>query len=445
MRHGRLPGICVAALIGLAVPVSADDAVMVTDRGRDAYSQPLPVLAPERIEGFRAGRSLFRQAWLLAPSTDQPELDGLGPLFNRLSCIACHVKNGRGEPPDGPDDVMRSTLLRLSVAGTDPHGGPNPHPVYGDQLNPDGIPGVPGEGKATLRWHEHEEALAGGETIRLRRPELVVRDLAYGPLETGTMTSVRLAPPVYGLGLLEAVPEEAILALAAANGGRANRVWDVERGAPAIGRFGLKANQPSLRQQNAGALAGDIGITSRLFPNETCTPAQTACAAGVNRRRPELADTQLDALTLYVQALAVPARRGADDAEVRAGEELFAGVGCAACHAPVLTTGPHPVAELAGRTIHPYTDLLLHDLGEGLADGRPDFLAGGREWRTPPLWGIGLAEVIAGRAFYLHDGRARTLAEAILWHGGQAQAARDAFRDLPPERRAELLAFIRSL
>ncbi|PWC32032.1 thiol oxidoreductase [Azospirillum sp. TSO22-1] len=429
----------------MAPTALADDGILVSAQGRDAYSRPLPSLETGRGEAFRHGRSLFRQAWLLAPSAESAGLDGLGPLFNRLSCIACHVKNGRGEPPDGAGDVMRSTLLRLGLPGAGPHGEPAPHPVYGDQLNPDGIPGVPGEGKATLVWHEREETLAGGETVRLRRPEVLLRDLAYGPLGADVLTSVRLAPPVFGLGLLEAVPESAILALAAGNGGRPNMVWDVTKGASALGRFGLKANQPSLRQQNAGALAGDIGITSTLFPDEACTAAQTACRAAANPRRPELTDAQLDALTLYVQALAVPERRNADDPVVRAGGRLFADLGCASCHAPTLTTGPHALPELAGRTIHPYTDLLLHDLGDGLADGRPDFLATGREWRTPPLWGIGLAEPIAGRAFYLHDGRARTLGEAILWHGGQAQPARDAFRDLPPERRAELLAFIRSL
>lgn len=451
-----------AALLVAATPLRADEAVTVPVQGRDAFSRPLPALDPVRRAAFHAGRSLFQQVWTVGPSEVRPDLDGLGPLFNRQSCIACHAKNGRGEPPEGENDSMRSTLVRLSVPGGRAGGAPQPHPVYGDQFNPDGIPGVPGEGRATLVWSERIDRLADGTPVALRRPDLRLDNLGYGPLGPEVMTSVRMAPPIVGLGLLEAVPEADLLALADPDDrdgdgvrGRVNLVWDAARGAFAIGRFGLKANQPSLRQQNAGAFDGDLGLTSTLFPQHGCTAAQTACRAAARQdsgedagedARPELSDEQLDLVTLYTRLLAVPARRNADDPLVQVGEGLFAAIGCAACHTPTLRTGPSPaLPELAGRTIHPFTDLLLHDLGEGLADGRPDFQATGRQWRTPPLWGLGLTAAVTDRQTYLHDGRARTPLEAILWHGGEAEPAREAVRRMPSLNRKALLAFLDSL
>ncbi|MCG5240513.1 di-heme oxidoredictase family protein [Azospirillum doebereinerae] len=443
----------VAALLTVATPLWADDGVTVNIQGRDAFSRPLPALDPARRAAFQTGRSLFQQVWTVGPSEVRSDLDGLGPLFNRQSCIACHAKSGRGEPPEGEGDSMRSTLVRLSVPGGKPGSAPEPHPVYGDQFNPDGIPGVPGEGRATLVWSDRIERLDDGTVVNLRTPSLLLRDLAYGPLGAGVMTSVRMAPPVIGLGLLEAVPEADLLARADPDDrdgdevrGRPNWVWDTARGAFGLGRFGLKANQPSLCQQNAGAFDGDLGLTSSLFPGHGCTASQAACQAAAGEGGPELSDAQLDAVTLYTQALAVPARRNADDPLVRVGEGLFAAIGCAACHTPTLRTGPFPaLPELASREIHPYTDLLLHDLGEGLADGRPDFQATGRQWRTPPLWGLGLTAAVADRAAYLHDGRARSPLEAILWHGGEAEAAGAAVRRMPSLNRKALLAFLDSL
>ncbi|WP_395456568.1 di-heme oxidoredictase family protein [Azospirillum melinis] len=450
------------ALLVAATPLLADDTVTVPVQGRDAFSRPLPALDPAHRAAFHAGRALFQQVWTVGPSEVRPDLGGLGPLFNRQSCIACHAKNGRGEPPEGENDSMRSTLVRLSVPGSGVGAAPQPHPVYGDQFNPDGIPGVPGEGRATLVWSERIDRLADGTPVALRRPDLRLGNLGYGPLGPEVMTSVRMAPPIVGLGLLEAVPEADLLALADPDDrdgdgvrGWVNLVWDAARGAFAIGRFGLKANQPSLRQQNAGAFDGDLGLTSTLFPQHGCTAAQTACRAAARQdsgedagedARPELSDEQLDLVTLYTRLLAVPARRNADDPLVRVGEDLFATIGCAACHTPTLRTGPSAaLPELAGRTIHPYTDLLLHDMGEGLADGRPDFQATGRQWRTPPLWGLGLTAAVTDRPTYLHDGRARSVLEAILWHGGEAEPAREAVRRMPSLNRKALLAFLDSL
>lgn len=414
----------------------------------EAFNHPIAGQNDEALQGFRAGSGLFRQAWVIGPSLDRPEVQGLGPLYNRLSCIACHLKNGRGSAPDAENGVARSMVVRLGVAGRDAHGGPRPHPIYGAQLNPDGVPGVPGEGRAILTYDDVTTTLADGAVVAMRRPRLAFRNLAYGPIDSTTKTSVRNAPPVFGLGLLEAVSEADILAYAEANGpgrGRPNFVFDIDSGRRALGRFGLKANQPDLKQQIANAFAEDIGIASALFPDESCTPAQAAClAAGASGV--ELTPAQLAQTLDYMRGLAVPARRNVEDPQVRQGEALFSRLGCALCHRETLTLGVFaPVPALSGAAIHPYTDLLLHDMGDDLADGREDFDAGPRDWRTPPLWGLGLAGKFGDGAVYLHDGRARTLAEAVLWHGGEAQAAADGFRALSRDQREALLAFLNSL
>ncbi|MBY6242730.1 thiol oxidoreductase [Methylosinus sp. Sm6] len=411
----------------------------------EVFSRPLPGLDPAFPRAFGEGAGLFRHAWVVGPSVDSSELTGLGPLYNRLSCVACHVKNGRGPAPDAENGVARAMVVRLGVAGSDAHGGPLPHPLYGAQLNPEGIPGVTGEGRAILGFDEFETRLDDGDIVAMRRPRLSFHDLAYGPIDAETQTSLRNAPPVFGLGLLEAVPETEILAHAAGpGGGRPNHVHDMAAGRIALGRFGLKANQPNLRQQIASAFAEDIGVASALFPDAGCAPAQHACrkAAGAD---PELSEQRLDAVLAYMRGLAVPARRHIDDARVQRGAAQFAALGCSSCHRETLRLGAVDFAPaLSGSEIHPYTDLLLHDMGEGLADGRADFEAGPRDWRTPPLWGLGLAGRFAATGL-LHDGRARTAAEAILWHGGEAQAAQQRFRALPRAEREALLAFLDSL
>ena len=245
--------------------------------------------------------------------------------------------------------------------------------------------------------------------------------------------------------------EETLYATAAAQRsrglhGRPNLVWDLIAGREAVGRFGRKANQPSLKQQIVTAYHADLGVTSRWFPEENCTEVQVRCLAEKPGGYPELPAAFLDPVLFYAQALAVPARRDVDDPQVRHGEALFALAGCDGCHTPTLETADYPaLPALSRQTIHPYTDLLLHDMGEGLADGRPDFKAGPRDWRTAALWGMGLSQAVNGNGYLLHDGRARSATEAILWHGGEAQAAREAFRTMAKSDRAALLAFLRSL
>jgi CxxC motif-containing protein (DUF1111 family) len=359
---------------------------------------------------------------------------------------------------------MHGMLVRLSIPGASAHGGPKPHPNYGDQLNDKGIPDrVPAEGRAVVSYEAFDVTLADGQKVSMRKPRIRFEDLQFGELGTDVMISPRVAPAVYGLGLLEAVPEKTILAIAEqqkASGmaGHANYVWDYENEQVVFGRFGWKANQPSLRQQIAAAFIGDIGATSFIFQEKNCPgvqiqcrdmPSSTRCGGqgGCNGTfRPEVAPSRLSGLTLYLEALGVPARRDVDDAQVRHGEALFASSKCAVCHVPVLQTGGKPALSLtADQVIHPYTDLLLHDMGEALADGRPDYLASGSEWRTPPLWGIGLLKTVNGHTNLLHDGRARDVVEAILWHGGQALPAREAFSNLSKADREALVKFLESL
>jgi CxxC motif-containing protein (DUF1111 family) len=443
-----LSGCC--CLVATVLAPDAAAGFEVADATREAYSRIYPDIPDDQVQKAFAGRRLFRQSWVVPPAEDA-EIAGLGPLYNQLSCLSCHPKNGRGQPPEQPEQAMRSMLVRLSLPGRGPDGRPLPHPVYGDQLNEQGVPGVPGEGRVSVAYREARVTLPDGETHALRTPLYRFAELQYGPLEAGIQFSPRVGPPVFGLGLLEAVSEQTLLQLAEQGkrqgvNGHPNYVWDSERQRPAIGRFGLKANVATLRQQIAGAFIGDMGITSPLHPEENCTAVQRACKAAPSARKPELSEAQLDTVLLYLRLLQVPARRNADDPTVREGERTFTAIGCTACHVPELTTGEFPqLPALSGQTLHPYTDLLVHDMGDGLADNRPDFQAGGREWRTPPLWGIGLVERINEHSYFLHDGRARNLAEAVLWHGGEALPARQRFAALPAGRRRAVIRFLDSL
>ena len=434
----------------LLLALAAMSALAQGDASSEAFSQPVPGLSDTEREQFFRGRILVRQSWVVAPSKDE-QFDGLGPLYNRLACISCHPRNGRGQPPETADERMLSMLVRLSVPGKDAHGGPKPHPAYGGQLNEEGIPGVPGEGRATLRWHEVSTvALAGGEKVSLRKPQIKFAELAYGPID-GVLTSPRVGEQMVGMGYLDAVTEatlEGMAKEAKPDGvkGRVNRVWNPETQRMEAGRFGYKSNMPTLRAQSAGAFNGDIGITSPLFPDENCTSVQKACQQAPNGGSPELSAMQLDDVEFYLAHLVVPSRRIADSAKVSRGETAFAQAGCAACHRPELKTDPTwRFPRLAGQTIHPYTDLLVHDMGKGLSDRRPDGLANGSEWRTSPLWGLGLTAAVSESGFYLHDGRARSLVEAIVWHGGEAKTARDRFVRMGKEERDALLAFLNSL
>lgn len=415
---------------------------------REAYAQPFAGLNEGELAQFFRGRSLFRQSWVIAPARDTAV--GLGPLYNRIACVSCHPKNGRGRAPDDASERMQSMLVRLSVPGKNAYGGPNPHPRYGNQLNEEGIPGVPGEGRAQLQWEYQTIAFADETQIRLRKPQLKFSELNYGELAP-VLTSARIGPVIFGLGLLDAVNEKDLLKLVQQRKpdgikGKVNRVWDIASQQTRIGRFGAKANAASLRSQTVDAMLGDLGITSSLLPKENCLPHQPECLQALSGDSPELKDEQLEDLEFYFRHLAVPARRNINNPQVKSGEKIFTDIGCAHCHRTELQTAKkYSHKHLANLSIHPYTDLLLHDMGEGLADHRPDFQANGREWRTPPLWGIGLTEFINEYQSYLHDGRAQTFAEAILWHGGEAKKVRERYRKLPSTEREALDQFLLSL
>ncbi len=435
---------------------------------RNAFSNPQMNLSFEQEQDFKLGNGIFRKLWVSSPSSTRAS-DGLGPLYNARSCQRCHVKDGRGQPPANNQVDAVSMFLRLSVpplTETDRRALAEkrllriPEPTYGGQLQNFALPGIPPEGRMVIDYVEQPVRLADGTTISLRQPNYSIADLGYGPLHPEAMVSPRVAPPMIGLGMVEAIHPGDILAWADPedrNGdgisGKPSWVGFDESGEPVLGRFGWKASTPNLLAQSADAFAGDIGISTALNANPygDCTEAQTLCRNAPHGEQADLGaseapDPLLDLVAFYSGNLGVPARRHVGDPQVLAGKALFYEAGCVACHRPKYVTRRDAAdKQHAFQLIWPYSDFLLHDMGEGLADGRPVGDASGREWRTAPLWGIGLTETVSGHTFFLHDGRARSLLEAILWHGGEAEASRDAVVAMTEEERDALLAFLKSL
>lgn len=410
---------------------------------------------------FEAGDGIFDKTYSAGTGSsaaqekagDGTRRRGLGPLYNASGCAQCHFRDGRVEQPYQSGGEMVGIFLRLSVA--DGQGGWKAPDGYSHQLHDRAVAGVKPEGVGHIDWQEVAGVFPDGERYALRRPQFRIDQLAYGALPADIVIEARTAPPVHGGGLLEAIADDTLLSLAAAQRsdpdgirGRPNVVTDPQTGQRVLGRFSLKANEASLRAQAAGAAFNDMGVTSALHPQQNCLPTQRDCLAapaGGTPDDPELSDRQLDELTTYLQLLAVPARRGLGDPIALRGEQLFKDSRCTACHVDTLVTGQtHPIKRLRGQTIHPYSDLLLHDLGPGLA-GRPDGEAGAQQWRTPPLWGIGLTSRSNHHSHFLHDQRARNFQEAILWHDGEAAAARGRFMALPKDDRAALIRFLESL
>jgi CxxC motif-containing protein (DUF1111 family) len=447
-----------AALLLLAPGSPGDDAPLlrpggdatIAAVGENAFGHPAPNLGRLERRAFAVGNSFFRDNWVLAPASAEGR-DGLGPLFNATSCSGCHLRDGRAAPPEGERLEEPGLLIRLGLRR---EGGPDrPHPVYGEQVQDHAAPGFAPEARVVVRREVVRGSYGDGTPYELERPSYALEELAYGPLGEGVVLGPRIANQLVGLGLLEAIPEAALLARedpldedGDGISGRAHRVTSRRTGRPALGRFGWKATQPTVEEQVAAAFLGDIGITSPLHPGEALRPAQAEGREVPSGGAPELDEHKLQRVTFYTQALAVPARRGPDLPVVRRGAELFRALRCDACHVPSWTTAEEAsVPGYERQTIHPYTDLLLHDLGAGLADEKHDGEARPEEWRTAPLWGIGLVEAVSGHTRFLHDGRARGLAEAVLWHGGEAEASREGFRTLPAADREALLAFLRSI
>ena len=442
-------------------------ATVFTSINADAFSSPSGNMSFEKQFDFAVGNGIFRKIWVSSPSSTQSS-DGLGPLFNSRSCQSCHIKDGRGHPP-AAGERAESLLIRLSIPPQNEEDqaaiqtrrtSSVPDPVYGGQLQNFSVQGILAEGRVNITYAEIEVELSDAGIASLRHPTYEITNLHYGALHPEVMLSPRVAPPMIGVGLLEAVPEVDILALEDpddSNGdgisGRANWVWDVKQQTVALGRFGWKAGQPSVAQQSANAFLSDIGISSPMLPKPygECTEVQMKC-----RNAPHGIDTAtnsseveqqlFDLVVFYSRNLGVPARRDLDDPKVLEGKRLFYEANCTGCHNPKFVTRRDSVGEEQSfQLIWPYTDMLLHDMGDGLADNSPEGVANGREWRTAPLWGIGLTEAVNKHTQFLHDGRARNLLEAILWHGGEAEASKQVVVDMTSNEREALLAFLNSL
>ncbi len=433
----------------------------------NSFSHPSANMSFERKAQFFVGNGLFRKFWVSSPSSTKSS-DGLGPLFNARSCQDCHVKDGRGQPP-ALGQKAKSMILRLSIQpqtdadnklATSNRRKSIPDPTYGHQLQNFSIQGVSAESEMSISYQEIPIELADGEIISLRMPSYAVSELSYGPLHHDAMLSPRVAPPVIGMGLLEAIDEDDILALEDSDdqnedgiSGRANIVWSDEYNRLMLGRFGWKGGNPTVAQQSASAFLADIGIATPLYPNPygDCTKVQLACLSsphgGETADLPiEINSELLDLVIFYTRNLGVPARRDVQDPQILEGKKLFYESNCIACHRPKFVTRRDSLGEEQSfQLIWPYSDLLLHDMGEGLADGSIEGKANGSEWRTPPLWGIGLTETVSGHTFFLHDGRARNLLEAILWHGGEAEDSKQEVMAMTRSEREALIAFLNSL
>ena len=444
-------GTC-AAVLALAPPEPPADVpagrATVRESGRTAFAQHVPDLTAEQQKAFAAGDRVFGAVWAEAPDPATP-FDGLGPYYSRPSCASCHLSDGRGVPPSGaPGD---SGVLAVGLERED-DGTFAPDPKYGEQLSERALPGLAPEGHLAIHWVEQPFKFPDGEIASLRDPQYEVHDLAFGPLAFDTRLDPRLAPGLAGMGLLEAIPDSEILAREDPDdrdgdgiSGRARRIPSGPEGESVVGRFGWKADQPTILGQVARALRLDIGITSDVQPTTDLTPAESLASMRPDGGEPEIDSTTIAALAQYCAMLAVPARRSVSDARVVRGGGLFAQAGCVSCHGGTYTTAASPIAALSRQRISPGTDLLLHDMGSGLAEAASDLTVTGGEWRTPPLWGLGLHSRVSGHRYLLHDGRARTLTEAILWHGGEARASRERFILMPALDRQALLDYLESL
>ena len=448
----------------------------------ESYSKPSSNLTASRKGHFFIGNAFFRQPWVIAPASTDSR-DGLGALFNVAACQSCHVKDGRGHAPMTSDDDADSLLIRLAMPATTDEQRQQlqnsliekvVHPMYGGQLQDRGIQGVPAEARIAVQWTDKPVTFADGHIEKLRAPTFNLTKPGYGAFDDDLMVSPRVALPMIGLGLLEQIPDEAIKKQAVDNknrtngdiSGKFNWVMDPQTGKAALGRFGWKAGQTKLITQNQSAFNEDMGLTSNIRPHESCMPTQTACMNATtgadeqgNGKSPvEVNDEVAKFVEFYTRNLAVPHRRNADDKLVLAGKKRFYDMGCQSCHTPryQLPKTDDDHLEQHGQVIYPYTDLLLHDMGDDLADRtiagklpakdiQVEFLANSYEWRTPALWGIGLAQTVDPQATFLHDGRARTLMEAVLWHGGEAQKQQQKVLKLDKQGRTELNAFLQSL
>ncbi|WP_422091823.1 di-heme oxidoredictase family protein [Tenacibaculum ovolyticum] len=418
-----------------------------------AFGRGIPSLSNLQSSFFGIGDAMFNQSWVSAPATTTSR-DGLGPIFNARACSACHLNDGRGEPILETGASSKGLLIRLST-GNSITTGPVGHGAYGGQLQDKSNLGIKIEADIQVVFSYIKGTYADGSTYELRKPNYTIINENYGSL-VGVQTSPRIGQQLIGLGFIDALSEASILENADPNdanndgiSGKANYVWNVKKDKLTIGKFGWKSNQPTLNQQVAGAFNGDMGLTTSIFPNENC-PEGVDCSQLFNGNNPgenvEVPDKQFSRMALYMAAISVPKRRNYKEEAVLKGKKIFRDLKCASCHVDNFTTGTNEIlSQINNIKISPFSDFLLHDMGDELADNRADFLANGNEWRTQPLWGLGLIEAVNGHTFLLHDGRARNIEEAILWHGGEAESAKESFKQKTKTEREELLQYLNSL
>ncbi len=462
----------VTLLLGniIAVAHSKEPATVKVEQAhslRNAFSHPSAAVSEAKKMDFLLGRAMFKKLWVSAPASTKSS-DGLGPLYNARSCLSCHPKNGRGRPTE-KDGISQSLFLQLSIpATTKEHLKARakqyvdhiPDPIYGSQLQNRAVQGHAKEGDVYISYQPVKLALEEGEVVTLRKPDYQVKNWGYGAPHKYLRISPRLAPQMIGLGLLEAIKAADIVKNADPDdknqdgiSGKASKVWSFAEQKLMLGRFGWKASTPSVLEQSSRALHSDIGISNPIFSQAfgDCTKAQSRCQNAPNGNSQkdnnfEIGKALNNRLAFYAAHLAVPKPRLKPKQKIAAGQRLFNAIGCASCHIPHFTL-PASVGTgkaLENQKISPYSDLLLHDMGERLSDNRPVHNASGSEWRTAPLWGIGLSKAVNGNAHFLHDGRARSIKEAILWHGGEALRARNLFVHLRKQNRDRLLAFVKS-
>lgn len=435
-----------------------------------SFIKPVSNLPQSTKALFYAGQALAKQPWVKAPTVTHAR-DGLGPLYNARSCLGCHRNGGRGQVSGDETFTLKAAIIRISLPGEDAHLGVVPEPIYGEQIQTRSIAlsyqfkqnnapisnDPPPEAEVILNWHMITDTYPDGDQIHLRFPKTEIRNLSYGNLHPKTLTSLRNAPPLLGVGLIELIPQRDINALADPHdsdqnhiSGRINQVWDQDTNQTVPGRFGLKANRPAnLRTVTAAAFIGDIGISNPLFPKQPCTALQDKCNKTVNgndEEGVELPQTLVDLVADYSRNLGVPKRRRYQPKKLEKGKTIFNAIGCQSCHHSDYTTSKSAhLPHLSQQHIWPYSDFLLHDMGPDLADGRSDFQATGSEWRTAPLWGVGLSEKVNGAGNFLHDGRARNIEEAIWWHGGESDHVKRRFINLSKTDRQSLIHFVESL
>lgn len=442
-RHRLLIPLLLSFTIGVALADPGNDIALeggdttVDVESAHAYEQPLANLSSsDALQQHDFGGEGFRKNFARSPIGGKIRI---GPQFNNVSCVSCHMNAGRGAPVFSRSGSQAVVKISRSSGQSALPGGPVPVPNLGLQLRDHAIRGIKPDGSIRIRWQATDGSYPDGTPYQLRKPKIIVSGVGSTFTHT-TLTSVRRPPPVFGVGLLDAIEGKTIQELADPSdvdhdgiSGRPNRVWDLVKKRISLGKFGWKAAAPTVTQQIATAYAVDMGVSNPLIP--------------VGDRSPDIDRHALLKTIFHSQTLAVPRARNQDSPDVIRGKALFSSLGCSKCHTMTLMTGKHAISQLSHQTIHPFSDLLLHDMGPELADNRPEFGASGSEWRTPPLWGIGLTRLAlrGGGENYLHDGRARTLEEAILWHGGEAAATNERFQALQVEERARLISFLRSL